>query len=295
MTARAAVVPFVLLVGAHAWAAWLLVFRFSWSGLALAVGLHYLVAGLGISVTYHRVLSHRAAKLWWPLEYLFATFGSMALHGDPVRWVTIHRQHHRFADRPGDPHSPREGFWYAHATWTRHRFLADSAPEKVRRYAPELDDQRFYRWTRDKVWLRILVQVVPLYLWGGDHAVAWGFGFRYVLTSTAIWSVNSVTHGWGFRAFARDDMSTNHLPVALLSFGEGWHNNHHAFPTSARFGLAPWQLDVGWLSLRALAAVGLARDLRLPGAAARNQAGPASLGEWLGVARPRLRGYRART
>ena len=286
--------PFLLLAAAHLVAAGTVALRFRWDGLALALGLHFLVACLGISVGYHRVLAHRAARLWWPLEYAFALLGSLALHGDPVRWVTIHRQHHRFADTDDDPHTPRRGFWDAHFLWTRERFLAASAPARVLQYAPDLEAQAFYRVLRDGVTLRLLLQALPLALWLGVDGVLWGLVVRYVVTSNAIWSVNSVGHGWGFRAYRRDDQSTNHVWVALASFGEGWHNNHHAFPRSARFGLRPWQLDLGWWSLRGLERLGLAHDLRQPEAAEVACGSPAtSWGELLGVRRPRMEGCRA--
>jgi stearoyl-CoA desaturase (delta-9 desaturase) len=286
--------PIVLLVLAHLAAAWTVVFRFRWDGLALALVLHFLIGCLGISIAYHRVLSHRSARLPRSLEYFFAFLGSLALHGDPVRWATIHRQHHRFADTEDDAHTPLRGFLHAHALWTRDRFLPMSSPEKIARYAPDLARQSFYQLTRDKLGLRIALQVVPLYLLGGTDWVLWGFLVRYVLTSTAVWSVNSITHDWGFRSYQRNDLSTNHVWVALASFGEGWHNNHHAFPSSARLGLRQWQLDLAWWTLRLLERLGLARDLKHPGADEVASGGsPRSWGELLGVRRPRMDGFRS--
>lgn len=273
-----------------------LAFHFSWEGLAIALGWHFLVAGLGITVGYHRCLSHRAVRLARPVEYLFALLGSFALHGDPIRWVTIHRQHHRFTETDGDPHTPLRGFLDAHLGWTGSRFPRMSDEAAQRRYAPDLLRDPVYRAMRGKVLPRVLFMAGVLYALHGTAGLLWGGLVRLFLNGQAIWAVNSIAHGWGWRSYARDDLSTNHYPVALATFGEGFHNNHHALPGSARFGLRWWELDVGWWVIRALEAGGLARDVRVPSREERAaQAGPRSVGELLGIARPEMRGFRPRT
>ena len=234
----------------------------------------YTLTGLGVTVGFHRLLTHRAFETYRPVRYAFAVLGSMAVEGDAVTWVADHRKHHAFADEDGDPHSPHvdhgsgllgavRGLWHAHVGW-------------IFRSAGRADAQRFARdLVKDRGMRVISLLFLPLMLLslaipfglgvlatgtlaGGLTAAVWGGGVRIFLMHHATWSINSVCHFFGHRRFDSDDESTNVFWLALPSFGESWHNNHHAFPTSAAHGLRWWELDLSALLIRAMERVGLA-------------------------------------
>jgi stearoyl-CoA desaturase (delta-9 desaturase) len=186
------------------------------------------------------------------------------MHGDPIQWVTIHRQHHRFADTDLDPHSPIHGFLWAHLLWFNAGFFSRTTPTHEAAYAKDLTSQAFYRLLRFAVLPLMAGALFGLWKWGGAEAVLWGGFVRYFLGDHATWFVNSAGHCLGWRAYKRDDRSTNCYWVGILAFGEGFHNNHHAFPSSARLGLRPFELDLGWWVVRSLQAVGLAWDVNVP-------------------------------
>ena len=238
----------------------------------------YSLAGFGVTIGFHRLLTHRAFETWRIVRLLFGVLGSSAGQGMAIRWCATHRRHHQRSDRQGDPHSPHlhgehasdkiRGFFHAHVGWC---FKADA--EGIARSVPDLladrglllVDQLYFLW----VALGILVPAVALGLvehsWHGFvSGMVWGGLVRIFLMQHVTWSVNSVCHVWGGRPFASNDHSANNFSVAILSLGEGWHNNHHAFPTSARHGLRWWQFDSTWLVIRAMEVVGLAWNIRLP-------------------------------
>ncbi len=278
---------FVIGLASQAVAVYAMVFRFSWWGLGLALVLHFAVSCLGITLAFHRLLSHKAFVLWKPLEYLFATLGSLAYHGDPVQWVTLHRQHHRYSDTDLDPHNARRGLLYSHMLWFADDVFRFVTPEHEARYAPDLLAQPFYRLLRPLVGVVGLLVLVLLYAWGGVDAVLWGAFVRYFLGNHSTFLVNSAAHTFGWRAYPRDDLSTNCSWVALPSFGEGWHNNHHAFPASAQLGFAWYQLDPGWWVILLLERLGLATEVRRPTPEERAAGqGPGNLLELLGLVRP---------
>lgn len=238
---------------------------FSWSALAVALTLYALTGILGVNVLYHRTLTHRGLVLAKPLEYVMALFGALAAQGGPISWVATHRVHHAKSDREGDPHGTDRGLLWAHMGWMYFvdpRFRKDATT--FARYAPDLLGQAYYRFL-DRYFIVIQVALGGVLLWiGGWSWVVWGVFLRLALTYHITWSVNSAAHAWGYRTYATKDRSTNNWWVALLAAGEGWHNNHHAFPASARHGLRRREFDLTWLIIRALALVGLARHIVVP-------------------------------
>ena len=216
---------------------------------------------------YHRLLTHRGYETPRWLEYFLTICGTLALQGGPLFWVATHRLHHHNSDKTGDPHSPRDGWWWSHAGWlVRGDPMRDTA---LARYVPDLERDAFHRWLEQWHVVPMLVLSVLLAVWGAIRGgvflaaslVSWGIFLRTTVELHGTWLVNSAAHTWGSRRFATPDDSTNNWWVALLTFGEGWHNNHHADPRSVRHGLAWYELDINWLCIRALRQVGLARKL----------------------------------
>ena len=186
----------------------------------------------------------------------------MALQGGPIYWVAVHRLHHQLTDRPGDPHSPRDGKWWSHIGWILRGSL-HSETKLLAKYAPDLARDPFYVWLSKWNWVPVTVVGIGLFLTGGWSWVFWGIFLRATLGLHVTWLVNSATHMWGSRRFSTRDDSTNNWWVALLTGGEGWHNNHHAHPVSCRHGLAWYELDLNYACIRLLAAVGLARKIKV--------------------------------
>ncbi len=226
--------------------------------------MHAVCGGLGICVGYHRLLTHRSFKCPRAIEYGLALLGSLSMEGGPIDWVAHHRQHHQYPDQHGDPHSARQGFWWSHLIWMFWTPSEESWGEITRRYAPDLLRIPFYRWLGRLYVLAAVLLAVLLYLVGGWPFVVWGMCVRLVVSYHTTWLVNSASHRYGYKNFPLEDLSTNCWWVALLSYGEGWHNNHHAFPTSARHGMRFWEVDPAYAFIRLLQAVGLAWDLRTP-------------------------------
>lgn len=243
-------------------------FFWSWQGVVSAVFLYWLAGSLGIGIGYHRLLTHRGFRTPKPVEYFLTVCGMLALQDGAINWVATHRIHHQHTEVPGvDPHTPREGGWWSHAGWIV-RGTAQQHPESVlRRYAPDLYRDRVHVILNRFYFLPIVVLGLILFIVGGWSVLLWGVFFRVTLALHTTWLVNSATHLWGSRRFATDDDSRNNWWVAMLTFGEGWHNNHHAHPVSARHGLAWYELDVNWLGVRALQLLGLARDVKVVNAA----------------------------
>lgn len=239
-------------------------FFFIDAGAMLAALILYFVAGmLGIGMSYHRLLTHRGYKTPRWVEYFLTICGTLALEGGPIFWVATHRVHHQKSDREGDPHSPREGTYWAHMGWILTGQGLHHDTQILARYAPDLCRDRFHvaltRWH----WVPQVVVGLGLLAFGGIPYVLWGIGFRTVFGLHTTWLVNSATHLWGSRRFITRDDSTNNWWVALLTFGEGWHNNHHAHPTSARHGLAWYELDLNWMGISFLRMLGLAWDIKV--------------------------------
>jgi stearoyl-CoA desaturase (Delta-9 desaturase) len=252
------------------------------SGTDLAIlAAMYVVTAAGITVGYHRMLTHRSFRTHKPTEYLFAILGSMAVQGSVIAWVADHRKHHAHTDVEGDPHSPHVGhgdglggvlggLWHAHTGW----LLSEQGRADWKRYAPDLyEDQGMRRINRYFVPLVVLGLAIPTLagylltgtLLGAATGLLWGGLVRVFFVHHVTWSVNSVCHFLGSRRFEVEDQSTNVFWLALPSLGESWHHNHHAFPRSAVHGLRRWELDPSALLIAAMEKVGLAWNvIRIP-------------------------------
>jgi len=244
--------------------------HFTWKGLGAFLILAWLSASIGICLTYHRMLTHRAFRVPKPLEYLLTLVGMLASEGGAVSWVAMHRIHHAQSDRSGrDLHTPKDGFWWSHLGWVLTRMGMDYRGME-KRYAPELVADPVHRVLNRVHVLPNVVVGLGLYAWGGWDVVVWGVFLRLAVVLHSTWFVNSAAHVWGYRSYDTPEGSRNLWWVGLIAWGEGWHNNHHAFQRSARHGLEWWELDATWLVIAGLARLGLARDIqRLPRGAGR--------------------------
>jgi stearoyl-CoA desaturase (delta-9 desaturase) len=250
-----------------------------WWHVAMVVG-GWLATGLGITVGFHRLLTHRSFDTYRAVRFFWAVLGACSIEGSPLVWSAIHRRHHNFSDEPGDPHSPRQhglGVWgtlrgllHAQVGWLFTGYW--SSPE-LQRYVPDLLAQRYLvaidRW----YYLCVIVSLgLPALLggvierswYGALMGLLWGGLVRILITHHITWSINSVCHVFGTKTYKAGDESRNNFLCGVLGHGEGWHNNHHAFPTSARHGLQWWQFDLSWLVIRTMQALGLAWNVRLP-------------------------------
>ncbi len=238
-------------------------FFFSWKCLIVSVVMYYIATGLGISMGYHRLHTHRSYKVPLWMEHFFALCGALTLEGGPIFWVATHRIHHQNSDQPGDPHSPRDGSWWSHIGWILFGETNHNNTRLMSKYAPDLAKDPFYVWLNNYHWVPNVVLAVILYVAGGLPLFLWAGCLRIVFGLHATWLVNSATHMWGARRFATRDDSRNNWWVALMTFGEGWHNNHHAHPTSARHGLAWYEFDPSWLLIKVLKAFGVAKAIQV--------------------------------
>ena len=247
-----------------------------------AMALMYCVAGYGVTIGFHRLLTHKSFETFRLVRILLAVFGSIGAQGAVIRWCATHRRHHQASDREGDPHSPHHhgdspagmlrGLWHAHVGWCFDADPADTArsvPDLLADKAMVRVDQLYFFW----VFIGLLIPAALVGLWTGSwwgalSGMLWGGLGRIFLMQHVTWSVNSVCHVWGSRPFRSGDHSANNPIVAVLALGEGWHNNHHAFPTSARHGLFWWQFDSSYVLIRVMEKVGLAWSVRVPNEAA---------------------------
>ncbi len=251
----------IFLVASHA-AAIAALFFWSWSALVCAILLYWIAGSLGVGMGYHRLLTHRGYHVPKIVEYFLATCGTLSLEGGPIQWVTTHRIHHAHTDKHGDPHTPRDGGWWAHVGWILRGTAQDHSQATLERYAPDLVKNRYYVWLTEYYYVPQLILAIALLAFGGWGMMLWGVFLRVTVGLHATWLVNSATHLWGRRRFVTQEDSRNSWWVALLTFGEGWHNNHHAFPTSARHGLRWYEIDVNWWGIKALQLLGLARAIK---------------------------------
>jgi len=248
-----------------------------WTDVAIAVAFFYL-SGMGVTTGFHRYFTHGSFKAKRPLRIALAIAGSMALQGPVLVWVADHRRHHAFSDREGDPHSPwlfgtgpgaiAKGFWHAHTGW-----LFDRDETNADRFAPDLVRDPTLRRIDGLFWLWTVISLVaPAVLgglltwswWGALTAFFWGSLVRVAFLHHVTWSINSICHMVGERPFAARDRSANVWPLAILSFGESWHNLHHADPTSARHGVRRGQLDTTARLIWIFEKLGWAYDVRWP-------------------------------
>lgn len=238
-------------------------FMFSWKSVIVAAVLYWMAICFGIGMGYHRLLTHRSYRVPKIVEYFLTLCATLALEGGPIFWVATHRIHHQKSDKEGDPHSPREGGFWAHVGWIIFGEANHNNTKVMSRYAPDLAKDPFHVWINNYHWVPMVVVGLALLFFGGWPMVFWGIFARVVVGLHATWLVNSATHMWGKRRFTTRDDSRNNWWVALLTFGEGWHNNHHAHPTSARHGLAWYELDITWIHIRLLQWAGLAKSVQV--------------------------------
>jgi len=237
---------------------------FSWTAFALFIFLHWLTCSLGICLAYHRFLTHRGFDLPKWLAYTLVFIGVLACQNGPIKWVAQHRIHHAGSDTDDDPHNAAKGFWWSHVFWMCYRHKTFDDPKIIAQYAKDLIDDPFYNFL-DKYF--ILIQFIfgfTLLAIGGWSFVVWGVFARLVLAYHGTWFVNSASHMFGYKNFKlEEDLSTNCWWVGLLAYGEGWHNNHHAFPKSAKHGLLSWEIDMTWMAIYFLKILGLATNIKV--------------------------------
>jgi stearoyl-CoA desaturase (delta-9 desaturase) len=244
-------------------------FFFTWQRLTVMLVIYVLAINVGIGMCYHRLLTHRGYQTPKWLEYAMSVCATLSLEGGPIFWVATHRAHHQNSDREGDPHTPREGGWWAHVGWIVWGKALHAQTSALARYVPDLERSRFYVWLSKYHWMPITVSGVLLFglgwLAGGWKSAVgmllWGGFLRVTLGLHATWLVNSATHLWGSRRFKTRDDSRNNWWVALLTGGEGWHNNHHANAVSARHGIAWYEIDINYWGIWLLSKLGLARKI----------------------------------
>ena len=227
-------------------------------GLLVWFGASYLVRMFGVTAGYHRYFSHRSYRLGRVAQFVLACLAQSSGQKGVLWWAAHHRDHHRHSDGPRDVHSPREGFWWAHVGWIlseQHDCYDADRIADFSRY-PEL------RWLDRHHWAPLVVFGAAVWMVGGTAAFVWGVLLATVALYHATFAINSVAHVWGTRPFDTSDDSRNNFLLALVTLGEGWHNNHHYCRSSCRQGLRWWEIDLTYLALRAFAAVGIARDLR---------------------------------
>ncbi len=261
---------------------------FNWVYLALFLGM-FIFSGLGITIGYHRLFTHKSFATGRFMTWVFGVAGCCAAEGSILEWVAFHRKHHQFSDTEQDPHSPHanshdhhdehattvwgfiKGFWHSHMGWFVSRAEGDG-PE-FERYVPDLMKDPLIKRVSDhwRLWTFLgcaipaaIGGLATMSLQGVLLGFLWGGLVRIFMVHHTTWSINSVCHIWGKRPYESRDHSRNNLVFGVLAFGEGWHNNHHAFPTSARHGLKWWQFDSSWLVIVTLKKLGLVWDVKLP-------------------------------
>jgi stearoyl-CoA desaturase (delta-9 desaturase) len=234
----------------------------------------YVITGLGVTVGYHRMLTHKAFQASKPVEYFWAILGSMAVQGPAIAWVADHRKHHAHTDEEGDPHSPHvgqgsglKGLWFAHVGW----LTKTQGSAEFRKYAPDLCEDKGMRWISRNflafVGLSLLIPFVLGFvlhgfsLTGALWTLLWAGFVRMFFLHHATWSINSVCHFFGKRRFDVEDKSTNVAWLAIPTFGESWHHNHHAFPRSARQGLGRWEVDLSAMVIWTMERLGLVHNV----------------------------------
>lgn len=236
-------------------------FFFSWPAFFTALALYWLSLSFGIGMGYHRLLTHRSYKVPKAIEYFLAVCGTLALEGGPMFWVAAHRIHHQFSDKEGDPHTPRDGKWWAHIVWMLVGESTHCDDAECAKYAPDMAKDPVHVWLSKYHYVPLAIVAVLLLAFGGVSVLLWGLFLRVTLGWHATWLINSATHFWGSRRFTTRDESRNNFWISLVTFGEGWHNNHHAHPTSARHGLAWWEVDISWMTIWTLKRLGIAKSV----------------------------------
>lgn len=241
---------------------------FTWPALIALAITHFMSACLGVTLGYHRLLTHGSLTVPPALKYFFSLCGMMSAEGSPLMWVATHRKHHVHSDKEDDPHSPLDGFWWSHILWFHPARSREEDIELFRRWAPDLYkdpvQQFFHRWfALFPILVGVALYGIGQYFFNaGVSFVLWGLCLRMVFAYHCTWFVNSATHIWGYRNYQSSDQSRNLWWVAILAYGEGWHNNHHAHQRLAVHGHRWWEFDMTYFVIRILKATGLAKDVQ---------------------------------
>ncbi len=242
---------------------------FTWSGLGLAILFHWMTGSLGICLGFHRLLTHTGLEVPKWLRNGFALIGTLAGEGGPLSWTANHRKHHAYSDQPGDPHSPHDGPWWSHMFWLAFSTHGGDFNAYIRHWVPDLVKDKFLM-RLEQLFLPIHILVGGLITFAGyaiggrELAISWfvwAICVRMVAVLHVTWFVNSASHMWGYKNYETRDDSRNLWWVALLGYGEGWHNNHHALPRLAQHGHKWWEFDMTYQVVRLLRAVGLAKNV----------------------------------
>ena len=242
---------------------------FTWTGLAVMLVLHWLTGSIGICLGYHRLLTHSGMKTKTWFKYFLAGVGSLAGEGTPLDWVADHRKHHKHSDQEGDPHSPHDGGWWSHIFWLAYHTHNGNRDAYLQKWAPDLYKLRGMR-IMDYLFLPIhivsgaILFGVGYYFGGaflGTSLLVWGLFVRLVGVLHATWMVNSASHIWGYKNYETTDDSRNNWLVAIVAYGEGWHNNHHAHPRMAKHGHKWWEFDITWQAIKLFRSMGLVWDV----------------------------------
>ena len=244
-------------------------FSFSWENFAVLMVLNFATNCIGVTFGMHRLFSHRTFKMPKPFEWITGLFATLSLQGTIADWVGHHRMHHASSDTEKDPHDANRGFFYCHMGWLFLNNPMFDDPKKIRSFARDIYRDPVLAFMSTSAFM-ITAQVILggiLFAVGGIEYVIWGIFARLVVCYHSCWLVNSAAHYWGYKNFDSGDRSTNNWWVALLSWGEGWHNNHHAYGDSVRAGYKFWELDITYMVIRLLKFLGIAYDLKytLPG------------------------------
>ena len=242
------------------------VYFFTWKAVALLLFLGWFTGGIGVCLGYHRLLTHGSFQTYRPIRWLIAFIGGLSGQGSAITWIANHRKHHAFSDKEGDPHSPHDGPWWSHMFWFCPYFGQQWHHDLSTKYAPDLVKDPFMRFLHKTflIWQFAfggLLFAIGYFGWDaftGWSFVFWGLFLRMVYVWHITWAVNSATHMWGYRNYETSDDSTNLWWVGLLSYGEGWHNNHHAFQRMARHGHKWWEIDMTYWAICAMEKLGLA-------------------------------------
>ncbi|MGV3483987.1 MAG: acyl-CoA desaturase [Planctomycetaceae bacterium] len=244
-------------------------FTFTWTALAVTVFLHWVTGSLGICLGYHRMLTHDGMKTYPWVRNVFAMIGTLAGEGTPLDWVADHRKHHKHSDQVGDPHSPHDGSWWSHMFWLAFHTHNGDRDAHLKRWVPDLYKLRSMRII-DKLFLPVHI-ATGFALFGIGYAiggapmawslVVWGMFVRLVAVLHTTWLVNSASHMFGYRNYETTDDSRNNWLVAIIAYGEGWHNNHHAYPRMAKHGHKWWEFDITWMAILLLKRLGLVWDV----------------------------------
>lgn len=236
-------------------------YYFSPGYLILALCIWPLSHGIGLAVGYHRLLTHQSFECPKIIEYIITIFGLLTLQGGHIKWVAIHRAHHQYTDEPEDPHTPRQGFWHSHIGWMLYGNTEYTSQAFIQKYGGTLNKDKFHRFFQKLWWLPTVILAVILFAFGGVLAVIWGIIIPVTIGLHFTWLVNSACHLWGSQRFKTNDDSTNNWWVSLLTWGEGWHNNHHESPRRACYGLEWYQFDPSWWFICVLRWFGLAKKV----------------------------------